>query len=138
MKQKFYIENSNNTEKTKMSVIVKPMKLSEILEGKKAEAQSTPRRKQKKLKTPGAPKAPKKSKSVRSLFGDNVASALKKKKKKKATKLPKTLYIVMNDSTKSPVSVHKTSTGAQKTYWASLLKSSDHTFSIVACQSGKD
>lgn len=120
-----------------MSVVVKPMKLSEILEGKKAEAQSTPRRKQKKLKTPGAPKAPKKSKSVRSLFGDNAASTLKKKKKS-ATKLPKTLYIVMNETTKLPVSVHKTSDGAQKVYWASLLKSNEHTFAIVACPSGKD
>ena len=126
-----------------MSVVVPPMKLSDILQGKKSSpAPSTPKRKTKQLKVPGAPKRARKGVIARTLFFADVVNptAAKKKKSKNNAKhvaLPKTVYIVMNETRKEPVSAHRTQIGAQKRYWAETAATGE-CYEIVACKSGKE
>lgn len=108
--------------------IVEPSPLSYVLEGK-----VTPRKKVSAPKTPATPKKSKPTKTARNLFGSVPA----KPKKKKASKLPKLMYIVCDELTGQPISVHRTKHGADTGYWK-LISESDKRFIIVECKSGKD
>lgn len=125
-----------------MSVVVSPMKLSDILQGKKTRSPATPKRKTSKPKVPGAPKPNRRSTIARTLFSIDVLNngAAKKKatkKNKKPVALPKTVYLVMNQTRSEPVSVHRTEIGAQKRYWAETAATGE-CYDIVKCLSGKE
>jgi len=108
--------------------IIKPSPLSDVLDGK-----TTPKKKLSTPKTPTTPKKPRPQKVSRNLFG----VAKKKSKKSKVAKLPKVVYIVCNESSRQPVSVHLTKHGADVFYWKKVSET-DQKFMIVECDSGKD
>lgn len=125
-----------------MSVIVEPMKLSDVLKGKKPRSPATPKTKSAKPKVPGAPKRARKGVIARTLFVADVVNAAaankkKAKREKKEVKLPKVVYIVMNRTRSEPVSVHLTEIGAQKSYWAETAATGE-CFDTIKCPSGTD
>jgi len=111
--------------------IIKPSPLSDVLDGK-----VTPKKKVSAPKTPAAPKKPRVQKVSRTLFGSAKKSS-KKQKKAAAARLPKVVYIVCNESSRQPISVHLTKHGADVLYWKKVSES-DQKFIIVECDSGKD
>jgi hypothetical protein len=112
--------------------IVKPTPLAYVLDGK-----TTPT---KKPSTPKIPAAPKKGKVVatsRNIFGTTTKKTNDKKKKRKTSALPKKLFIVCDDATMKPISVHRTKHGADVVYWK-MISETDRKFIIMECESGKD
>ena len=109
--------------------IIKPSPLSDVLDGK-----TTPKKKLSTPKTPATPKKPSQQKVSRNLFG---VAKKKTSKKSRTAKLPKVVYIVCNESSRQPVSVHLTKHGADVFYWKKVSES-DQKFMIVECDSGKD